>query len=101
MTRHWREFSGVGAPFTEKMSNFYSGWVPVYVHPSLYSVLKVRFPMDVGGMSRDGRVTTNLSTGSLEPPLTLSRRLSKDAFKSCSSDLRGLRHPGECERFAR
>ena len=47
------------------MSNFYSGRVPVYAHLSLYWALKVRFPMDVGGLSRDGRVTNNLRTASL------------------------------------
>ena len=41
------------------------GTVPIYVHPSFYSSLKVRYPMDFGGVSRDGQVTTELGTGSL------------------------------------
>ena len=35
------------------------------VHPSLYRSLKLRFPIDVGGITRDNRVTTELGTGSL------------------------------------
>ena len=41
--------------------NFCAGRVPILVHLSL----KVRFPLDVGGVSRDSRVTTELDTGSL------------------------------------
>ena len=44
---------------------FCSGRVPILVHPSFYRALKVRFPPDVGGVSRDGRVNTELGTGSL------------------------------------
>ena len=42
-----------------------SGRVPICVHPSFYRSLKVRFPLDVGGLSRGGRVTTELGTDSL------------------------------------
>ena len=42
-----------------------SGRVPILVHPSLYRSLKLRFPIDVGGITRDNRVTTELGTGSL------------------------------------
>ena len=44
---------------------FCSGRVPILVHPSFYRSLKVRVPLDVGGVSRDGRVNTELGTGSL------------------------------------
>ena len=44
---------------------FCSGRVPILVHPSFYRALKIRFPLDVGGVSRDGRVNTELGTGSL------------------------------------
>ena len=37
----------------------------IYAHPSFYRALKVQFPMDVRGVSRDGRVTTELGTSSL------------------------------------
>ena len=32
---------------------------------SFYRSLKLRYPMDVGGITRDGRVSTELGTGSL------------------------------------
>ena len=49
----------------KKLFSKCSGRVPIYVHPSFYRSLKVRFPLDVGGLSRGGRVTTELGTGSL------------------------------------
>ena len=39
--------------------------VSIYIHPSFYRSLKLRFPMDVGGISRDDRVTNELGSGSL------------------------------------
>ena len=45
---------------------FSSGRVPILVHPSFYWSLKVQFQLDVGGVSRDGRVNTELGTGSLK-----------------------------------
>ena len=45
--------------------SFCAGRIPILVHPSFYRALKVRFPMDVDGVSRDGRVNTELGTGSL------------------------------------
>ena len=42
-----------------------AGRTPIYVHPSFYRSLKVQFPLEVGGLSRSGRVTTKLGTGSL------------------------------------
>ena len=42
-----------------------SGRAPICAHPSFCRSLKVRFPLDVGGLSKDGRVTTELGTGSL------------------------------------
>ena len=44
---------------------FCSERVPILVHPSFYRALIIRFPLDVGGVSRDGRVNTELGTGSL------------------------------------
>ena len=44
---------------------FCAGRVPILVHPSLYRSLKVRYPLDVGVVSRDGRANTELGTGSL------------------------------------
>ena len=41
------------------------GRIPILVRPSLYWSLKVRFPLDVGGVSRKCWMTTELGTGSL------------------------------------
>ena len=42
-----------------------TGRIPIYVHPSSYRSLKLRYPFDVGGISGSGRVTSELCTGSL------------------------------------
>ena len=49
----------------KKMLPFCSGRVPILVHPSFYRSLKLRYPMDVGGINRNDRVSTELGTGSL------------------------------------
>ena len=49
----------------KKCLSYCSGRVPISVHPSFYRSLKVWFPLDVGGITRDDRVTTELGTGSL------------------------------------
>ena len=49
----------------KKMLPFCLGRVPILVHPSFYRSLKLRYPMDVGGITRDHRVSTELGTGSL------------------------------------
>ena len=51
----------------KKMLPFCSGRVPILVHPSFYRSLKLRYPMDVEGITRDDRVSTELGTGSLRP----------------------------------
>ena len=51
-------------PSLKKM--FYcSGRVPIYVNPSFYRTLKLKIPIVVRRLSRDGRVTSELSTSSL------------------------------------
>ena len=49
----------------KKWITYCSGRVPILVHPSFYRALKLKFPIDVGGITRDNRVTTELGTGSL------------------------------------
>ena len=49
----------------KKCIPFCSGRVPILVHSSLYRSIKLQFPIDVGGITRDNRVTTELGTGSL------------------------------------
>ena len=48
-----------------KMLPYCAGRVPMLVHPSFYRSLKLRYPMDVGGITRNDRVSTELGTGSL------------------------------------
>ena len=61
----------------KKMLPFCSGRVPILVHPSFCRSLKLRYPMDVGGITRDDRVGTELGTGSCVRPLASSpRRIS-------------------------
>ena len=49
----------------KKCLPFCSGRVPILVHPSFYRSLKMQSPLDVEGITRDDRVTTELGTGSL------------------------------------
>ena len=49
----------------KKCIPYCSGRVPILVHPSLYRSPKLRFPIDVGGITRDSQFTTELGTGSL------------------------------------
>ena len=48
-----------------------AGRVPILVHPSFYSSLKV---LDVGGVSRNGRANTELATGSLRQAVGILTR---------------------------
>lgn len=43
----------------------YEGRVPVYIHPSFYRALKLIFPLDVGGMAKNGVPSVDLLNGSL------------------------------------
>ena len=52
-------------PSLKKITSF-ARWVPVHVHSSFYRALKLKYPLDVGDVSRDSRVTTELGTGSLK-----------------------------------
>ena len=42
-------------PSLNIMSTKCTGRVQIYVHPCFYRSLKLRYPLDVGGISRDGR----------------------------------------------
>ena len=44
----------------KKCLSYCSGRVPISVHPSFYRSLKVRFPLDVGGITRDDRARHRL-----------------------------------------
>ena len=41
-----------------------TGRVPIYVHHSFYRSLKLRYPVDVGEITRNDRVTSVLGTAS-------------------------------------
>ena len=55
----------------KKCIPFCSGRVSILVHPSLYRSLKLRFPIDVGGITRDNRVTNELGTGSMRQAVSI------------------------------
>ena len=55
----------MGHDSLNEISSKCTGRVPIYVHPTFYRSLKLRFPYDVGGISRSSRVTPELCTGSL------------------------------------
>ena len=54
-------------PLVNVMSSECTGRVLIYVHPCCDRSLKLRYLLDVGGISRDGRVTIEFATGSLRP----------------------------------
>ena len=66
-------------PSPRKMMSYCSGRVPIYIHPCFSRSRKLRFPLDVGGLSRDGRVNTDLDTGSLWHAVDI---LTPDYFRS-------------------
>lgn len=47
------------------LSEFCARRVPILLHPSLYRAVKLTYPMDVGGIVLDGRMTSEIGTGSL------------------------------------
>ena len=49
-------------PSLKKSLSYCSSQVPVYVHPSFYRALKLKYPLDVRDVSRDGWITTELGT---------------------------------------
>ena len=64
-----------------KLKQFCSGRAPVLVHPSLYRALKLTFPWDVGGLSADGSVKTEMGQGSMGEAVGI---LSPSMFKPAS-----------------
>lgn len=55
----------VGTPQLKNLQKFCAERGPVILHPELYRVLKLTYPMDVGSIVLDGRMTTEMETGSL------------------------------------
>ena len=58
-------------PSLRKFSSYCLERVPVYVHSSLFRALKLKFLMDVRGLSRDILITTELGTGSLKHAISI------------------------------
>ena len=92
----------------KKLHSFCSERVPVYVHPSLYIALKLKFPLDIRSLSRDGQVTTKL--GTISPRHAICIFTPKDFqavvdtewegrlewLNLASLNLSGLRDPSKC-----
>ena len=57
---------GNGSPLLKKAMSICSWRVPVYVHPSFYRALNLKYPVDVRGVSRNSRVSTQHGTSSLK-----------------------------------
>ena len=62
--------SPLSLPVTEEEMTKFASWrVPVYFHPSLYRVLKLTFPRDIGGGV--SLIDTNIGFGSMNQTLDL------------------------------
>ena len=61
------------------MLSFCSGRVPIYINSCFYKSQKLRYLLDVGGVSRDGRFPTELGTGSLRHAVGI---LTHDDFRA-------------------
>ena len=93
-------------PSLNQMLNNCTGRVPVYVPPSLYRSLKEQFPLDVGRLSWDGRVNTELGTGSLRQAIGIwgfpthcrhwVGKCASMALSVASLNARGLRDASKC-----
>ena len=66
-------------PFLRKMAYYCLGRVLICVYFSLYRAIKSQFPLDVGGLSRDGQVTTYLGTETLAHAVSI---LTPEDFKT-------------------
>ena len=63
---------------------FSSGKVPIFFHLSIYRALRLKYPSDIGGISKDGRITTELGTGSLRHAVGI---LTLDHFRPVVTSL--------------
>ena len=63
-------------PSLKKMSQFCAGMVSVYAHPSPYRSLKLACPLDVGGVSCNDWVSSELAIGLLEQAVGILTRIS-------------------------
>ena len=66
-------------PSLHKMMSHCSNRVLICVHSCFHRSLKLGYPLDVGSVSRDGRETTELGTGSLRHAVSI---LTPDDFRA-------------------
>lgn len=52
-------------PYLKKLRHICAGMVPVLLHPSLYRTVKLIYPTEVVGIVLEGRITSELGTGSV------------------------------------
>lgn len=57
--------SQLGSLELRKMSQMCAGRILVIFHPCLYIALKLTYPMNVGGIVLEGRIMSDIGTGSL------------------------------------
>lgn len=53
----------------KNLSRYCAGRVPVLLQRSLYRAIKLTFATDVGGIITEGRITSDVGTGSLDKNL--------------------------------
>lgn len=56
----------VELPRLTRLSKHYSGRAHFFLHPTLYRDVNITFPTDVGGIVKDGRITSDMGPGSPE-----------------------------------
>lgn len=49
----------------KKLNQYCSGELLLFVHPSLYRALKLTFSLDIGSLSPDDSIMTEMGTGSM------------------------------------
>lgn len=55
----------IEGPYLKKLRHICGVMVPVLLHPSLYRTVKFIYPTDVVGIVLEGRITSELGTGSV------------------------------------
>lgn len=61
-------------PDLKRLLRFFTGRISAILHPFVYRALILTYPMDVGGIVLDGRMTPEMGTGSLGSRVPYLRR---------------------------
>lgn len=56
----------IESPRLTKLSKHCSGRAHFFLHPTLYRDVNLTFPTNIGGIVKDGRITSDMGPGSLE-----------------------------------